>query len=347
MESADFRRLSELEGQQPVNRKLIPLLLAFSVVLAGCASLHQFLAKPSVRVDGITLESLDGAGMIFRCDYSINNPYPVGITAASASAEILYNGTAVVSLGSITGVSAAANSVNRNSLSFRLPYNEIIRLAGEAGELQELEFVLDGGAQFDLSAVPSLKNRSLYVPFSTVFRVPVFKPEISVTGGMIMMPSVGEVAEAFVRSGMNIFRAGIAAGKFILGEPVEGPDFEDIELDVGVRFDLTVKNTGGADFELEIRKCGIESDLGSLLVLRGDEGPAVINSDGESTAMSAVVNTLEFGAFIAGLAGGELVNTSLVVDGGVTFPEYPDYMRIPVHIEMEFDPAGFEFSSKQ
>jgi hypothetical protein len=62
--------------------------------------------------------------------------------------------------------------------------------------------------------------------------------------------------------------------------------------------------------------------------------------------MAAVVNTLEWGAFIVGLAGGNLTGSALVVESSLSFPGLPYEMSLPLNVEKELSLGSFGFSSK-
>jgi hypothetical protein len=179
------------------------------------------------------------------------------------------------------GLNLEASSYNDNSILFTVPYESIMKLASDSRDKSSLPFALDGEARFDLSAIPYLENSSVSVPFHMDFDVPVFKPEFRITGGQVILPSAKEVTEAFVQGGLNIFKAGIMAGKMILGEPVDADILEEIDLDVTILFDLVMDNRGGADWLFDLDRCSVDTGVGSLLdmEIRSDTGE--ISSAGE------------------------------------------------------------------
>jgi hypothetical protein len=326
-------------------KKLIPVMILL-ILLSGCATMGQFLGEPEIKLKGMAIDSLDLEGITFRCDYVIKNPYPLGISVSQIATDIIYEESIFLELVTSEGLNLEASSYNDNSILFTVPYESIMKLAGDSRDKSSLPFALDGEARFDLSAIPYLENSSVSVPFHMDFDVPVFKPEFRITGGQVILPSAKEVTEAFVQGGLNIFKAGIMAGKMILGEPVDADILEEIDLDVTILFDLVMDNRGGADWLFDLDRCSVDTGVGSLLdmEIRSDTGE--ISSAGEKIKMAAVVNTLEWGAFIVGLAGGNLTGSALVVESSLSFPGLPYEMSLPLNVEKELSLGSFGFSSK-
>jgi hypothetical protein len=326
-------------------KKLIPVMILL-ILLSGCATMGQFLGEPEIKLKGMAIDSLDLEGITFRCDYVIKNPYPLGISVSQIATDIIYEESIFLELVTSEGLNLEASSYNDNSILFTIPYESIMKLAGDSRDKSSLPFTLDGEARFDLSAIPYLENSSVSVPFHMDFDVPVFKPEFRITGGQVILPSTKEVTEAFVQGGLNIFKAGIMAGKMILGEPVDADVLEEIDLDVTILFDLAMDNRGGADWLFDLDRCSVDTGIGSLLdmEIRSDTGE--ISSAGEKIKMAAVVNTLEWGAFIVGLAGGNLTGSALVVESSLSFPGLPYEMSLPLNVEKELSLGSFGFSSK-
>jgi len=326
--------------------KRIILLFGGALLLAGCATMGQFLGEPEIRLNAMALESLDREGITFRCDYTVKNPYPVGIRVSQVSTNVLFEESLFVSLVTDEGLNLAAASSNRNSILFKIPYDRLWELGEESRDRESLPFSLEGEARFDLSMVPMLEKTSLAVPFHLDFEVPLFKPEFRVTGGQILIPDAREISQALVKGGLNVLKAGITAGKIILGQPVEESVFEGVDLDVTVLFDLTVENRGGAPWVFELDTCRIDTGVGSLMDMEIRSGDGTIDGTGDTLQMAAVINTLEWGAFVAGLAGGKITGSALELESRLTFPGLPYEAKIPLNIHQDLSLKAFRFASE-
>jgi len=326
--------------------KNILLLAAALLLLAWCATMGQFLGEPEIRLSAMAVEGLDREGITFRCDYTVKNPYPVGIKVSQVATDVLFEDTLFVSLVTDEGLNLAAASTNRNSILFKIPYDSLWELARESRDRESLPFSLDGEARFDLSAVPMLEKSSLAVPFHLDFDVPLFKPEFRVSGGKILMPGAQEITRALVQGGLNVIRAGIAAGKLALGQPVEEDIFEGVDLDVTILFDLAVENRGGAPWVFELDRCSVDTGIGSLLDMEIRSGSGTIDGSGDKLQMAAVINTLEWGAFLAGLAGGKISGSALILESRLTFPGLPYDAGIPLDVHQDLSLKAFRFASE-
>jgi hypothetical protein len=326
--------------------KKIILLFGAVLLLSGCATMGQFLGEPEIRLNAMALEGLDREGITFRCDYTVANPYPVGIRVSQVATDVLFEENLFVSLVSDEGLNLSAASSNRNSILFKIPYDRLWELGQESRDRESLPFSLEGEARFDLSMVPMLERSSLAVPFHLDFEVPLSKPEFRVTGGKIFMPSAQEISRALVAGGLNVLKAGISAGKIILGQPVEEDVFEGVDLDVTVLFDLTVENRGGAPWEFELDKCRIDSGVGPLMDMEIRSGDGIIDGAGDKVRMAARINTLEWGAFITGLAGGRITGSSLELESRLTFPNLPYDAKLPLNIRQDLSLKSFSFASE-
>ena len=326
-------------------RKMISLLAA-ALLFAGCATMGQFLGEPDIRLKGMAIESLDLEGITFRCDYTVKNPYPVGIKVSRVKTDVSYGETLFVSLVTDEGLNLAAASTNANSILFTVPYESLWDLAAEGRNRESLPFALDGTASFDLSSVPMLENQSLTVPYHLDFEVPLFKPEFRVSGGRIVMPSLQEITKALAAGGMNVIKAGINAGRMIVGEPVEAEVFEEIDLDFTVLFDLSVRNRGGAPWLFDLKQCRVDTGMGSLVDMEVRSGSGTINGEGDELQMAAVLNTREWGSFLAGLAAGRVSGSALVLESSLTFPGLPYEAELPLNIHQDLSLGAFRFGSE-
>ncbi|MDC7227497.1 MAG: hypothetical protein PQJ61_12100 [Spirochaetales bacterium] len=328
-----------------MTRKLVGVL-TLAIFIAGCSTVSDFFGKPEISFRDVSIDSLDAEGITFSCDYSVSNPYPVGIKIDGLSIDIIFEESIVLHVDTDEGLNLSSGAFNNNSILFKLPYESIVELAGEGRDREVLPFAISGEASFDLSSIPYFSGQDISIPFAKSFDVPVFKPEFSVGNGRIKLPSVREITTALVTGGVNILKAGIVAGQIVLGKNISGDVFDGIDFDVTVEFDLGVNNKGGAPWKFELDKCSINTGVGSLMEMKALGGPVIIESGNSTVRMAAVVNTLEWGDFITGLAGGGVTGSDLVIESRLSFPTLPYEFELPLHIEKDLSLNAFEFDSK-
>lgn len=326
-------------------KKILGVLIIVEI-FAGCASVNNFLGEPDISLSEVVIESLDLEGVTFRCDYIVTNPYPVGIRVSNISTDIIYEEETIIELETDGGLKLGAGASSDNSILFKVPYESIIQLAGDGREQESLPFIVSGEASFDISSIPYIDKSSLTIPFHKEFDVPVFKPELKVSGGRVKLPSAKEIAKALVTGGLNILRAGVVAGQIVLGKSIPDDVFEGIDLDVGILFDLEIDNRGGAQWSLDLHNCSIDTGMGALLEMRPQNDLGRIEASGTIVHMETVVNTLEWGAFIVGLSSGAAAGASLVIESSLSFPEMQYDFELPLNIEQELSLKAFQFGSK-
>lgn len=326
-------------------QRIIGVMMIIAV-FAGCSTVSDFLGEPKIEFSDVAIEALDLEGVTFRCDYIVTNPYPVGIKVGRIATDVIYEDAVLFNLESDEGLKLSAGVSNENSVLFKLSYESILELAGSARDKESLPFTLDGEASFDISSIPYLDKKSLTIPFRKNFEVPVFKPEFKITGGRVQLPSVKEVAKALITGGLNILRAGVVAGQIVMGKSISEDVFEGVDLDVSILFDLEVNNRGGASWALDLYECSIDTGVGALMEMKPQNGSGFIDGAGGVIQMEAVVNTLESGAFIVGLAGGSSTGSSINIKSSLSFPNLPYELELPLNIEQELSLDAFKFSSR-
>lgn len=303
-------------------------MAALCAIVFSCATVGQIFgtSSPQLAVSGVSIKSLDLEGIIFNMDYSISNPYPVGFSIKSVAADVIYDATKFTSLSADEGVTVASGGTQKNALSFKVPYETIISMAknGTSGRTS-LPFSVSGNAALDLSAVSFLENKSLTIPFSKSFDVPVFKPSLSVSDVSLQKPTLAELKDALVGGGMTATKALSIATAIISGNSVVDTIFEGVNLDMDLNFNVNVSSEGSAPWKYVLEKCSLQTASGALADVHA-AGTNTISSNG-TIPMTAKLNTLQAGKFIVQLLNKSGANPVFTIDSGLSFTELPSYAQ--------------------
>ena len=301
-------------------------LVALGVIAFSCATVNQIFGSPQLAVSGVSIKSLDLEGITFNMDYSISNPYPVGFSIKSVAADVMYDTTKFTSLSADEGVKVASGGTQKNALSFKIPYETIISMAknGISGKTA-LPFSISGNAALDLSAVSFLENQSLTIPFTKSFDVPVFKPSLSVSNVALQKPTLTELKDAFIGGGMGATKALSVATAIISGNSVVDTIFDGVNLDMNLNFDVNVGSEGSAPWKYVLEKCSLQTASGALANVTA-QGTNTISSNG-TIPITAKLNTMQAGKFIAQLLNKSGTNPVFTIDSGLSFTDLPSYAQ--------------------
>lgn len=316
--------------------KKILALIVVVTLFVSCSTLEDLGMNPDFKIDSIAIESLDLDGMTFRCDYTVTNPYPIGIRLAELDLDIMYNGSLFSTVESQNGLNLSASSRNKNSAVFRLSYDQIINLARGANSSSTLPFTLDVQAGFDISSVPYLSDSVFRVNYSHDFEVPVFKPEITVVKSNLIYPSADEIAQALINSGVNFLQAAVQAGQIASGQSLGESVMSSLDLDFGLAMEIQVNNRGGSQFEFDLNSCSISTGSGSIANLNILSGNSVRNS-GDIVKLEATINPVETGSLLSDLMSGYSSAIILSLDSNIAFPGTIFSNGIPVVFEEEYN----------
>lgn len=316
------------------------LILIGLLLITGCTTISKFLGEPELKVQEVVIEDIDSEGITFRAGYIVTNPYPVGIAVSTISADAVCRDETVVSLLADEGFVIASSGSSSSSALFKVSYESIIKLAGESSVSGSLPFALDGVAGFDLSSVPYIGNQDLNIPFHFDFDVPVFRPQIRITDGRVVLPAVKDVSKALVAGGFNIIKAGVAAGKLLTGQPVAGDVLEAADLDISILFNIEIDNRNGAAWMLELEKCSIDAGTGSLVEMKQNGASYLAGEEGVALHMSAAINSAGLGQFVSDIVSGNLTDLEFSIDGKVSFPEFDYGVELPfsLHRKVPLEP---------
>lgn len=321
------------------------LLCALAFSLCACSTMQELgIASPSLSFQNVALKSLDFEGMTFTGSYSISNPYPVAFSIKQVAADVLCGGSKFTSISADKGVSVAAMGTRSNSLSFKIPYSAILKFAQSYSGQKSLPFTVLGNAALDLSKIPLMEGQSMTLPFSKSFDVPVFKPEISLSSPQISLPSLSELKSAFASSGMPASKAALAAASVLAGKQVAENIFDGVNLNLKCSFNLNVKNSGSAAWKYALKSCAINTGNSSPVLSLAPSGKSEITSSSGTIPLTATLNTLSAGKFIAQVLNKKGTNPTFSVQSALSFPELSYAADLPLSYSKEIPLSNFKIS---
>lgn len=308
--------------------------LSFAALLTfSCSSLQGLMnVAPSLSMQNIGIKGLDLEGITFNCNYTITNPYPVAFSIKEVAGNLLCDGSAYANISTGQGISVAAMGSKTNSVNFKIPYDKIISLAKATSSgvnAKSLPFTFDGKVSLDLSKVTSVSEQTLSLPFTKSFDVPVFKPSLSVANARVKIPTLNELKDTFVNSGMALTKAASLATSIISGNGVSADLLDDVDINFDLLFDLDVASTGGAAWNFIVNNCSLQSATGSTLADVSPVSASEISSNGK-VAMKASLNTLKSATLIAQLLNKSGSNPKFVLDSGLSFPDLSYASKLPL-----------------
>lgn len=325
------------------------LISAAALFALSCSTLKELGLSPSINFQNVAIKSLDLEGITFNCNYSIQNPYPVAFSVKQVSADVLYENSKFTSLSADKGVSVAALGTKSNAFSFKIPYNTILNFAKSTSGKKSLPFTVSGNAALDLGKIPLMENQTMTLPFSKSFEVPVFKPSLSLSNPKIVLPTLSEMKNAFTSGGMTVAAASVAAASILAGNKISSNIFDNVNLNLKCNFDLKVSNSGSAAWKYLLKNCSIKTNaLGnssSLIELSPAVGASKeITSSSGTIPLTATLNTLKAGKFIAQILNKSGENPVFTVESGLSFPELSYAANLPLNYSKEIPLSSFKVS---
>lgn len=318
------------------------------LALTTCSTLKELgIASPSINFQNVAIKSLDFEGITFTSNYSISNPYPVAFSIKQVAADVTCNDSKFTSLSADKGVSVAALGSKSNSFSFKVPYDTILKFVKSASGQKSLPFTISGNASLDLSKVPLMEGQSMTLPFTKSFDVPVFKPELSLSNPQIVLPSLSELKDAFTSGGMSVAKAAATAAAIIAGKQVAENIFDGVNLNLKCNFNLNVANAGSAAWKYALKNCSINtgnSNNENSLINLAASGSSEITSSSGTIPLTATLNTLTAGKFIAQILNKKGTNPTFSVESALSFPELSYAANLPLNYSKEIPLSSFKVS---
>ena len=320
-------------------------LVVSSLLMVGlfsCSTLKQLGLSPSVSLEKVSIASLDLEGINFNCNYKVSNPLPVGISIKNVSADVFCNTTKFTSLSADNGIKLAAAGSRSNKFNFKIPYDTILSLAkgSNSSANKYLPFKINGKVSLDLGKSAIVQNLASNLPFSLDFNVPIFKPSFSVSNPKLQLPSLTELKNALVSGGMNTVKATALAGSIVAGKSVAENAFDGVNMNMNMNFDLKVANSGSAPWKYVLKNCSIKTSSGEAVKLETGSNNEITSSSG-TIPVTAKLNTLTAGKFIAQILNKKGSNPVLSLDSGLSFTELSYAPNLPLAYTKEIPIGNF------
>jgi len=311
------------------------------LAIFSCATVKDLLGTPKFSMKSVTIGGLDLEGITFKCNYDVSNPYPLGFSLKSVSADVYYDtSTKFTSISAAKGVSVAAMGTSSNSFTFKVPYDTILTYAKNTSGKKSLPFSVKGKAALNTS---SILGTDLSLPFSKSFDVPVFKPSFSVSNVKLKLPTVATLTKSLVSGGMSAGKAATLAAAMIAGKSISEDAFDGINMDLNMNFDLGVKNSGSSAWKYALDSCSLNTASGSLADV-SPAGTSTISSSSGTIPMTAKLNTVKAGKFIAQLINKSGKNPTFQVASKLSFPELSNVVNIPLNFSKEISLSSIGIS---
>ena len=317
-------------------------LLALGIF--SCSTLKQLGLAPSVNLEKVSIASLDLDGITFNCNYAVTNPLPVSISIKDVAADILYNENKFTSLSADEGVKLTAGGKKSNAFKFTIPYETILSFAKGSSDSDKtyLPFKIDGQVSLDLGDSALVQDLASNLPFSLAFNVPIFKPSFSLSNPKVQLPSLTQIKDSLVSGGMNAIKAAALAGSIVAGKSVAEDAFNGINLDLDVNFDLNVANSGSAPWKYVLNTCSLKTASGEAISLTPANNE--ITSSSGTIPVTAKLNTLTAGKFIAQILNKSGTNPVFSFDSVLTFTELSYAPNLPLAYSKEIPIGNFGVS---
>lgn len=309
------------------------LLVLFAGLLAftafSCSTLKELGYTPEIKMQSVALEGLDFEGISFSCDYTISNPYPLSFSIQKVDASVSCSESSYVKLSTDNGINVEGMGKRKNTFTFKVPYETILKIARETSGKTSLPFEIKGAAYLDLSGIPLAGSSSLELPFKVAFDVPIFKPSFAVSNPKLVMPTLSELKDSFVNSGMGLATAATIASQILSGKSLSESIFNNVDLNLKFTFDLNVANEGSSAWQCSLDNCAVRTGSGDLIDLSLPDQKITAKSN--TIPVTATLNTLNAGKFIVQLLNKSGSDPVFAVESKLTFPELKYVKDIPLN----------------
>ncbi len=153
---------------------LLIIALAHTLLLTGCATLEQVGQalegqKPSARVQGLKLTSLDSNGVDLTFDVQVDNPNPVAISLAGLDYDLKLLGSSFLQGNQTKGMKLAANGSSQVQVPVRLGFQQLLDSYRQLRGAKQVDYQLDLGMGFE---VPLLGKVRVPVSYQGEFPIP-------------------------------------------------------------------------------------------------------------------------------------------------------------------------------
>lgn len=135
------------------SRSSIVISFAGAVLLAGCASMEQFVSAPDVRLRQVQVESIDVSGQSFLLSFDVTNPNPFPLPISTISYAVALDGHPFASGNTDSSFTVPARGDGEFAISVDL---NLLRTAPELlfiardGFRRDIAYSLNGELGIDL-----------------------------------------------------------------------------------------------------------------------------------------------------------------------------------------------------
>ncbi|MBQ0051862.1 MAG: LEA type 2 family protein [Treponema sp.] len=290
--------------------------------------------KPSLDFKDVSFKNLDSEGITLECQYDITNPYAINLNVDAVKVDVACEENAMGSIDASEGISMEAKSTKTNKFDWKIKYDSLLNLANsykEAGEEKDkLPFTFSGKVALNNELLPDLE-----IPFSKNVNAPVVKPSFEASSPKLNWPSSDEIIESFKRAFSSSNRgilddltvaanAANFAYKLTQGE-VDVETLKKMDLNLNLNFNLDVSNKGGAAWAYLLKTCSIDTkgvldtNADSLIEIDTSNLKTITSASG-TIPLTAKLNTVTAGDFIASIVKGSGTNPTFKLGSDVKFP---------------------------
>lgn len=222
------------------------------VVSPGCSVLQKIIggSAPEFKIRDFSIKEFNIDSITFHVDSELINHMHVPLPQSALKLDLNINDQRLSAIQSAP-FSVKANGATPVPLDVKIGYIDLYRIVTSLSLIESFKVGLNGSADFPLS-VPGLPEK-VSVPFNLEKTVPSFLPNISIDSVQVRRPDLSSIAGA------------IFSG----------------EIPLGLDLDLTVKNQGGAKFN--VKDLGYSMLLGGKNVFEGKTSTTETSEDGKSS----------------------------------------------------------------
>lgn len=310
--------------------------------LTSCEQVLNFLEgseldKPTFDFKDVSLKSLDSEGLTLKCEYDITNPYSVNLNVSEVNVSVDCDSNKFTDIKASEGISMAANSKKTNTFDCKIPYASLLNFAKSYGNATDkLPFNFSGNIGLSNELLPGLS-----IPFKKSINAPVVKPSFSASSPTLFWPSKTEILTAATNN-IGVIEATSFVTNLVQGT-VDVATLKKLNLNLKLNFNLDVANNGGSAWKYLLKSCAInttgavDTNPDAFIKIDTSAVSEISNSSG-SIPLTAVLNTVTAGDFIASIVKGTGSNPKFNLGSGVKFPglgETLGKLEIPLNYEME------------
>lgn len=235
---------------------VLVLLVALSVTV-GCGMVE----RPSARVTGVSLDSIDLESVTLQFAVDVTNPYPAALPLANLDYTLASKGTTFLDGNAPLQGSVPAGSTKTVTLPARVTYRSLLAALSGAGPGQVVPYKAAMGLSVDAPVLGSMR-----LPLSKSGQMPIpAAPGVKlrdVRWNELSLSRADGVVELSVTN-RNTFAVNLQALKYALS--VGGTEVADSRVSKAMRFDPDQTRT----LEIPVSFAPSKLGLGALRVLRG------------------------------------------------------------------------------